>query len=81
MVGVGGFLLDWLLLGDRRDFLYSDALAGSVAGLLTLIALTYYNKSQRSMIARLRVISEVNHHVRNALSAVLYSVELSENES
>ena len=79
-VAGGGFLLDWALLGNRREFLYSDALAGAVAGLLALLALKYHNRAQHAIIARLRIISEVNHHVRNAIAGVLYSVELSKNE-
>ena len=80
VVAAGGFLLDWALLGDRRDLLYSDALAATVAGLLALIALTHYNKRQKLLLAHLQTIVEVNHHVRNALTTVLYSVELTRNE-
>ena len=80
VVAVGGFLLDWALLGDRRDLLYSDALAATVAALWAFIALTHYNKRQELLLAHLQTIAEVNHHVRNALTTVLYSVELTQNE-
>ena len=80
VVAVGGFLLDWALLGDRRDLLYSDALAAAVAALWAFIALTHYNKRQELALAHLQTVAEVNHHVRNALTTVLYSVELTQNK-
>ena len=43
--------------------------------------MTHYNKRQRLASAHLKIIAEVNHHVRNALTTVLYSVELTRNES
>jgi hypothetical protein len=81
VVGLGGFLLDWAILGDRRDLLYSDALAATVAALLAFLALTYHNKRQELLLAHLQTIAEVNHHVRNALTTVLYSVELTGDKS
>jgi hypothetical protein len=80
VVAVGGFLLDWALLGDQRDLLYSDGLAALIAALWAFVALSLYNKRQKLALAHLRTIAEVNHHVRNALTSVLYSVELTRNE-
>ncbi|HVH88635.1 MAG TPA: hypothetical protein VM912_18090 [Terriglobales bacterium] len=80
LVGAGGFLLDWALLGSQRDLLYSDALAAAIAALLAFIALSHYNKRQQLALAQLQIIADVNHHVRNALTTVLYSVELTRDE-
>ncbi|HET9743217.1 MAG TPA: hypothetical protein VFQ00_10740 [Terriglobales bacterium] len=80
VVAGGGLLLDWATLGTRRDLLYSDVFEGALAALLALVAVYYYNKRQQLVIRRLRVISDVNHHVRNALTGVLYSVELSKDK-
>jgi signal transduction histidine kinase len=52
-----------------------------VAALWAWVALRYYNKQQEIALAQLRMIAEVNHHVRNALTAMLYSVELTQDKA
>jgi hypothetical protein len=81
VVAGGGFLLDWAFFGNQRDLLYSDALAALVAAIWASIALSLYNKRQKLALAHLQTIADVNHHVRNALTSVLYSVELTRNEA
>ncbi|MGE5112705.1 MAG: hypothetical protein ACM3JB_17705 [Acidobacteriaceae bacterium] len=80
LVGVGevvvGILLDLRLGIENRTILYSDVFTGIVAGLLAFFLVRYYERLRRSDAERLHVAAEVNHHVRNALTTVLYSVHV-----
>jgi hypothetical protein len=80
LVGVGsvsaGILLDLALGIESRPILYSDMFTGSVAAVLAFFVARYYERLRRSDSERLRVAADVNHHVRNALTTVLYSVHL-----
>jgi signal transduction histidine kinase len=71
-----GFGVDAVLLTDARSVLYSDAVTGGLAALLAYVAIQQYQIRQQENAARLRMIAEVNHHVRNALSAILLSVHI-----
>lgn len=70
----GGILLDIALGMEDRTILYSDVLAGFTAALLAFLLARYYERLRRSDLERLQVAADVNHHVRNALTTVLYSV-------
>lgn len=78
LVGGGAFaagiILDLTLGIENRPILYSDIFTGSVAALLAFFVARYYERLRRSDAERLRVAAAVNHHVRNALTTVLYSV-------
>lgn len=80
LVGGGAFLAGILLdvgLGiEKRPILYSDIFTGIVAGLLAFFVGLYYDRLRQSDIERLHVAADVNHQVRNALTAVLYSVHV-----
>jgi hypothetical protein len=71
-----GFGLDALLISDSRGILSSDAVTGGIAALLAYLAVHQYQVRQKENAARLHVVAEVNHHVRNALSAILLSVHI-----
>ena len=71
-----GFGLDALLISDSRGVLSSDAVTGGIAALLAYLAVHQYQVRQKENAARLHVVAEVNHHVRNALSAILLSVHI-----
>ncbi len=75
-VFVVGFGLDALLLSDSRGILPSDAVTGGIAALLAYFAFHQYQSRQQENAARLHMVAEVNHHVRNALSAILLSVHI-----
>lgn len=76
VVAATGLFLDWSLLPGRRALLYSDLFAGGVAGLLTYIAMWHQRARHQALMARLRVIAEMNHHIRNAITPLLYSAHL-----
>jgi hypothetical protein len=80
-IGLGvfasGILLDTALGIENRQILYSDVFTGCMAAVLAFFAVLYYARERRAAIDRLRVAADVNHHVRNALTSVLYSVHVS----
>lgn len=77
-VGFGIFLIGVLVdaaarhyrIGSLWEIVLGDMLAGVLAG---LIVWRYEVRRQRIVMDRLRVIAEMNHHVRNALQVVSYS--------
>jgi hypothetical protein len=81
-VGVGvlvagtGFALDWYEIPGKTDILWSDIFTGVVASVLTYLALWYQRLHRRLYLARLTTIAEMNHHIRNAITPLLYSSEL-----
>ena len=52
-----------------------DLLTGILAGLLVF---AYERHQHKLMLDRMRIIAEMNHHVRNALQPILYSPFLKE---
>lgn len=67
-------LIDLAFGADQRPLLYSDAFDGIVTALLTFFVVIYYERMRQMTVERLQVAAQVNHHVRNALTTVLYSV-------
>ena len=81
-LGFGIFLLGVVLrtvlekLGVRGlPALIDDLLVGVVAGAMVF---AYEWHQHKLVLARMRVIAEMNHHVRNALQPILYSPFLKE---
>ena len=73
-VFLSGIVIDILLRVENRQILYSDIFSSCVAGVLAYAASRYYARARLAAYERLQATAEVNHHVRNALTAVLYSV-------
>ncbi len=75
-VTLAGFIADQLLRREgvsRRDLLFlSDFLVGLVAALLVFVLSAYQQHRAKIMADRLRVIAEMNHHIRNALQVIAY---------
>jgi hypothetical protein len=76
-VFIAGIGIDWLLTSSRRAVLYSDALTATVASVLTYCVIRHYHLRQKMAEAHIRALNEVNHHVRNALTAISYCAYLS----
>jgi hypothetical protein len=55
--------------------LIDDVFIGILAGLLVF---AYESHRHKTMLHRMRVIAEMNHHVRNALQPILYSPYMKE---
>lgn len=73
---IAGIVVDDLLLAQTRQVLYSDVLTSVIAGVLAFLAARYYEVRRRAIAERLRIAAEVNHHVRNALTGIFYSVQV-----
>jgi len=71
-----GILLDVALGVENRGILYSDIFTGVVAAFLSPMLAQYYERLRVADSERLRVAADVNYHVRNALTTVLYSVHV-----
>jgi len=81
-LGFGIFLLGVALrtVMDKLDVggvpaLVDDLLVGIVAGAMVF---AYERHQHKLVLARMRVIAEMNHHVRNALQPIIYSPFLKE---
>jgi hypothetical protein len=66
------------VLHQQRPLLTSDVLEGAAAALLSGIALLRFQRRKRDLLARIQAVEDVNHHVRNALTAVMYSTVLTQ---
>ncbi|HZU33013.1 MAG TPA: hypothetical protein VFB79_17995 [Candidatus Angelobacter sp.] len=82
LLGFGIFLLGVVLrtLLDKMNVsgataLMDDVITGIVAGLLVF---AYERHQHQLMLNRMRIIADMNHHVRNALQPILYSPFLKE---
>jgi hypothetical protein len=64
------------VLHQQRPLLTSDLLEGAAAAVLSGIALLRFQQRKRDLLARIQAVEDVNHHVRNALTAVMYSTVL-----
>ena len=75
-VTIAGLIADQFLRREgisRRDLLFlSDVLVGLVAALLVFVLSVYHKHKTRIVEDRLRVIAEMNHHIRNALQVIAY---------
>jgi hypothetical protein len=78
VIGVGAsgtsMLIDVARGMENRPLLLSDFFDGIVTALLAFFVVRYYEHLRQLSAERLRVAADVNHHVRNALTTVLYSV-------
>jgi hypothetical protein len=85
LVALAAYAADRLLLYGgfrRRDLLVlSDLLIGLVAAILVLIIGLHHAQRDRFIAARLRTITEMNHHIRNALQVITFQARRSGNES
>ncbi|HEY2393701.1 MAG TPA: hypothetical protein VGK22_21185 [Candidatus Angelobacter sp.] len=81
-LGFGIFLLGVVLrtLLDRWNVggvtaMFDDILTGILAGLLVF---AYERHQHKAILDRMRMIADMNHHVRNALQPIVYSPFLKE---
>lgn len=76
-------LLHYLLvpdLGRRKERWLSEAVTAFVVSVLVAKVVAVVHRQYQVMLARAQVISEINHHVRNALMAIAASADLSQNQ-
>jgi hypothetical protein len=71
--------LDWVMDGVVRRIYASDVLECAAAALLSGVALVRMQRRRRELLIRMQIVEDVNHHVRNALTAITLSASLHEN--
>jgi signal transduction histidine kinase len=72
----------WLVpdLGRNRERLLAEVLSALIVSCLIARLAYLARRQQRLTIARMQVIAEMNHHIRNALTPISLSVEAIENQ-
>ena len=86
-VGVVSFLTTELLryllvpdIGRVRERVLAEGLTALIVACLTAKLLHMTKERHRLTAARMQVIAEMNHHIRNALSPVSLSLDATENQ-
>jgi signal transduction histidine kinase len=86
-VGIASFLgtelMHYILvpdIGRSRERLLAEGLSALLVSCLTAMLVHISRERHRLMMARMQVIAEVNHHIRNALSPISLSLETTENQ-
>jgi hypothetical protein len=85
VVALTGILIDALLIRaglSRFDVLIvSNILTGGVAGVAWWLFAIREHEQRAADLERLRIVSEMNHHVRNALQVIVYYGSQMEDQS
>lgn len=72
-------LMHFLLVSDigrRKERWLAEAISAIVVGLLVAKLIDVLHRQQETALARVQITAEINHHVRNALTAILASAEM-----
>lgn len=72
----GSLTLDWAIHDVVRPMYASDILEGAVAALASGLVLVRMQARRRELLMRMQLVEDVNHHVRNALTAITLSSSL-----
>lgn len=70
--------LDRVLHHEFRPLYASDWLVALVAAVLSGAALVRIQSRRRELLVRMQIVEDVNHHVRNALTSIVFSASLRE---
>jgi hypothetical protein len=86
-VGIVSFLATELMhyllvpdIGRSHERLLAEGFSALVVSLLTAKLVQITRERHRLTLARMQVIAEMNHHIRNALSPVSLSLDATENQ-
>lgn len=86
-VGIVSFLATELMhyllvpdIGRSNERLLAEGFSALVVGLLTAKLVQIIRERHRLTVARMQVIAEMNHHIRNALSPVSLSLDATEDQ-
>src|SRR6202453_5500560 len=75
MIGICGFGLDRLVHHASRIYA-SDLYTCIVASVLSYLVLVYEKRRRMILARRMEIAAEVNHHIRNALTAIVFSASV-----
>lgn len=67
-------------MGHRWERWLAETISATVVALLTLKLMHAAHQRREAALLRMQVISEMNHHIRNALAAISMSTESLENQ-
>lgn len=67
-------------IGRRRERWLAEAVAAIAVSALTAKLVVVLHRQHQATLARLQVISEINHHIRNALMPISVATDMTENE-
>jgi hypothetical protein len=70
--------LDRVLNGVFRHIYASDWFEATGTAILSGVALLRIQARRRELLLRMQIVEDVNHHVRNALTAIVFSASLRE---
>jgi hypothetical protein len=80
MIGLCGFGLDCLVHHASRIYA-SDLYTWIVASVLSYLVLIYEKRRRMILARRMEIAAEVNHHIRNALTAIVFSASVENDPS
>ena len=75
LIGACGVAVDQIVHGVHKLYA-SDAYTCLVAGGLSYALLVYEKRRRLILDRRMQIAAEVNHHIRNALTAVVFSASV-----
>ena len=75
LIGVCGVGLDRLVHHANRLYV-SDLYTCVVASVFSYLLMIYEKRRRMIMVRRMAIAAEVNHHIRNALTAIVYSTSV-----
>lgn len=67
-------------IGHRWERWLAETVSAAIVALLTVKLIHSANQLRAAALLRMQVISEMNHHIRNALAAICMSTESIENQ-
>ncbi len=80
LIGVCGVGLDRLVHHASRLYV-SDLYTCVVASIFSYLLMIYEKRRRMIMARRMAIAAEVNHHIRNALTAIVYSTSVKRDQS
>ncbi len=80
LIGVCGFGLDRLVHHASRIYA-SDLYTCIVASALSYLVMVYEKRRRMILARRMEIAAEVNHHIRNALTAIVFSAAVQKDQS
>ncbi len=78
LVGACGFLVDFFVHNTQRLYA-SDLYTVAVACTFSYVLILYHARSRANLLRRMEIAAEINHHIRNALAAVVYTAAVQHN--
>ncbi|HUA15144.1 MAG TPA: hypothetical protein VMG31_07590 [Verrucomicrobiae bacterium] len=76
-------LMHYLLvpdLGAHGERWFAEGVSAAVVGFLTAKLVSAANRRREATLLRMQVISEMNHHIRNALAAISLTTDAIQNQ-